>query len=434
MKKLIQSILLIVSIILISGCDVNNLQVPTSKPKIDPTLPVVDAQSIKTIPDMTDIAFEWRGSVDASVKGYHIYRSDMLEDGEQLRRVKSIKNRYVSHYIDSDLKPDTQYLYAISAFGDDDFESVASKSITVKTKPIFPSVSFITAIDQLPRQIKVLWRPHTNQRVKKYIIQRNDNKNLEWKTIDTVGPRLQAEYIDIKLGDSQEYSYRIISVTFDGIKSLPSKAVKGRTKPLPPMVSNIQATQDQLKQITLTWTPLEDIENIAFYNIYSSNSRDGLFSKLARAKATDNTYEHKIDNNGKEKFYKITTVDKVKLESSKKVNSVMGKTLDIPAQPIIKLAMIQDGEVILNWQAGDDRAVSYNIHKTVKESFFSMENTIIPNVTDVRFEDKDITRGITYEYSIEAVDSQGLVSEKTPPTSLTIPELVKPENASPTDN
>ena len=434
MKKLIQSILLIASIILISGCDVNNLQIPTSQPVINASLPVVDAESIKTISDMTDIAFEWKGSSDASVQGYHIYRSDMLQEGEHLRRVDTVKNRYVSHYIDDDLKPDTQYLYAVSTVGKNGTESVASQSVAVKTNPIFPSVSFITAIDQLPRQIKVLWRPHTSERVKKYIIQRNETNDLKWKNIETVSPRLQAEYIDTKLGDSEEYSYRIISVTFDGIKSLPSKEVKGRTKPLPLSVSNINASQDLPEKIILTWEPLENTEDLLYYTIYSSHSSNGIFYRLAQAKLTDNTFEDKIDDDGEERFYKITTMDKYNLESSKEVSATMGKTLDNPARPVIDLAMIKGNEVIINWQAGDNRTVAYNIHKTVKESFFSMENTIIPNVTDVRFEDKDITRGITYEYSIEAIDKYGLLSEKTPPTSLTIPELEKVDNASPANN
>jgi fibronectin type 3 domain-containing protein len=76
--------------------------------------------------------------------------------------------------------------------------------------------------------------------------------------------------------------------------------------------------------------------------------------------------------------------------------------------------------------AGDDRAVSYNIFKVRKSTWSRSEEKLIPNVEGLRFEDPDIARGVEYEYSIQAVDSNGLVSKKSEPTSLKLPKLEKP--------
>ncbi len=92
MKKLIQNILLIGSIIFISGCDNNNLSLPTDKPKIDESLPILDVATIKFIPDMTSIALEWKATDVHSVKGYHIYRANIQEEGQKLKRVATVKN------------------------------------------------------------------------------------------------------------------------------------------------------------------------------------------------------------------------------------------------------------------------------------------------------------------------------------------------------
>jgi hypothetical protein len=78
--------------------------------------------------------------------------------------------------------------------------------------------------------------------------------------------------------------------------------------------------------------------------------------------------------------------------------------------------------------SGDNRATSYNIIKTIRNGYFSSKKIVIPNIQGLKFEDKDILRGVTYEYSIEAIDTFGLKSEKTSATSITLPKLEKQVN------
>ena len=430
MKKLIQSIFLVVSIIFINGCEINNVSVPTSKPQISQNLPIIDVDNIKAISDMSTIALEWKGISEAGVYGYHIYRSNLNIDNQQLKRVATIKNKYSSHYLDNNLKPNTQYLYAISTIGARDTESVASQSISVDTKPRLKSVSFITSVSNLPRQIKVLWRPHSNPKVSKYIIERSIHGLSTFKKIKTIRKRLIVEYIDSELEDNTEYAYRIKAVTFDKIQSLDSAVTRARTKALPTSITNITATTDLPKMIKLNWIKPDNIQDIISYVIYVSNSKDGDFSKVVRLNSFNTTvWEHKVNKDDKVQFYKVTTIDKDNLESSKNISPIMGKTLGIPAQPVITLAMIQDGKIVLNWQAGDKRTVAYNIQKVIKNNFLSSQKKIISNVKDGRFEDQDILRGVTYSYKIEAIGQNGLISKQTPPTILTIPKLIKTTNA-----
>ena len=428
MKRLIQRTLLIASIILVSGCSLNDLSVPTSKPKINENLPTIDSATIKTIPDMTSVALEWKGEAIPQIKGYYIYRANTQVDGQKLSRIAHIENKYASHYLDTGLNPDTQYLYAISTIGTDDAESRSSQSNVVQTKPRFESVSFITAINKLPRQIKILWRPHSNERVSKYIIEKTNNKTPKWRKIASVKSRLQVEYIDRNLGDSKQYSYRIKAVTFDGIESQASKIVTAITKPLPPRVSELKASLNLARKIKLTWQPLDDISDIAFYQMYSSGSKNGFFTTIGQAAPDDDTYIDMVNDDGEVRYYKIITVDKDDLESSKDIVSSIGQTLDVPAQPVVTLAQIRGEETILNWTSNDNRAISYNIYKTIKEGMFSSKTIVIKNINDVRFEDKDIARGVTYKYSIQSIDENGLLSKRTPSVTLTIPKLEKIEN------
>ncbi|VAY88179.1 Putative fibronectin domain-containing lipoprotein [hydrothermal vent metagenome] len=386
------------------------------------------------ISEMSSVALEWKPvETTKNIYGYYVYRSNFIKDGQKLKRVATLNNKYTSHYLDIDLVPDTQYLYAISVIGKNDTESKASQSIEVITKPRLKSVSFITAVSQLPRQVKLLWRPHQNKRVDKYIIERLSPKDSKFKRIKTIKHRLQVEYIDKNLLDNSQYTYRVQVLTFDKIKSFYSQVVKATTKDIPNNITNIHATTNLPKIIKLRWEKPNNINNLKSYVIYASNRENSNFSKVTILNNVNITeFTHKIDYDNKKKFYKITTVDKDDLESSKKISPILGKTLAPPAPPIITAGTIKNNEVFLEWSAGDERAITYNIHKTIKKSFISRTTKIINNITSSSFNDKKVTRGITYIYTLEAVDKFGLVSRKTNSVILTLP-LQESSSATPTN-
>lgn len=407
--------------LLISGCNTANLSTP-EKPKIDDTLEVIDSSSIRSIPDMNGIAFEWRKVDDPRVIGYHLYRASMQDDGTKLKLVETIDNRYTTHYLDDDLEPNTKYIYKISSATKRDVESRTTNDYIVSTLPRFESVSFIQAISNLPRQIKIVWRPHTNERVEYYEIQRTTPATSEWEKIETIDGRLQAEFIDLKLEDNVIYKYRIIAHTFDGIASIPSEAVKAQTKPLPEGILSLNASKDLARKIVLNWQPSAS-EDVYKYNIYRSSNPQSGFSKIKSVESKVLTYNDFINENGKVYFYKISSVDKDGLESDLNVNSTMGSTLPKLNKPIITLAQIQGEKAILNWQSNDKRTKSYIIHKTVKESYFNSKTFKIEGITELRYEDKDIVRGVEYNYAIQAVDENGIVSDLTNNTLLVLPKL-----------
>lgn len=422
MTKLMRLISLTVLILLISGCtNQGNLSL-TKQPKIDETLEMVDFQSIKSISDMTAIAFEWRKVDDTRVIGYHFYRANMQEDGTKLKLIDTIKNKYVTHFLDEDLEPNTKYMYKISAATNGEVESRTTNDYIVSTLPRFESVSFIQAISNLPRQIKIVWRPHSNERVESYKIEKSSPETTKWKKIANIKGRLEAEFIDDDLEDNVVYNYKITALTFDDIESLPSEIVKAQTKPLPQGNLSLVATNNLPRKISLNWQASETAD-ITRYNIYRSTDSNSGFDIIKAVNAQTFLFDDFINEDGKVYFYKITAVDKDNLESDLNINSVMGITLSKLNKPIITLAQIQGERAILNWQAGDARAVSYNIIKTTKESFFKTKTSKIEGITDIRYEDQDIVRGTVYAYGIQAVDEFGIVSEITNKTELVLPKL-----------
>ncbi len=424
MTKLMQLTSLTVLILLVSGCSYkDNLLTPT-KPKVDETLEVVDSSSIRSISDINAIAFEWRKVDDPRVTGYYFYRANLEKDGGKLKLISTVKNKYTTHYVDEDLDSNTQYVYKISSATKNEVESRTTNNYIVKTLPKMEGVSFIQAISNLPKQIKIIWRPHSNERIESYKIYRTTPQTSEWDKLKTIDGRLQAEFIDGNLDNNVIYHYKIVAITFDGISSLPSKIVKAQTKALPAGILNLNISNNLPRKIKLNWQPSES-SDVVRYNIYRSYNTNSYFNNINSVDAQTLQFDDFINEDGKVYFYKVSSIDKDGLESDLSINSVMGVTLSKLNKPIITLAQIQGKRAILNWQAGDKRAVSYIIHKTIKENFLNSKTIKFEGINNLRFEDKDIVRGVEYSYSIQSVDKFGIVSKETNKAELVLPKLRK---------
>lgn len=422
MIKLMKVTSLTVLLFLFSGCTniFDNLNTPT-KPKINNSVETVDFNSIKSIPDMTSIGFEWQRSNDPKVVGYNFYRMDLQKDGKTLRLIKSIDNRYATHYVDKDLEPNTKYAYQISARLADGSESPTTDAYIAQTLQRLPAVEFVQAISDLPNRIKIIWRPHPDPRVQYYRIEKFNTTLNEWIYLKTINQRLSVEYIDTGLDNNTAYKYRVKAFTFNDVESATSKPVVAKTKPLPTGPSNVRASNNIPKKIFLAWdvSPTQDIIK---YDIHRSIYSSFGYKKVGTVNSNILEFTDKTDDDGRVYYYKVIAVGKDGLESSFDTTPIKGISLPKPAKPVLTLAQIQNNRAILNWKAGDNRAVSYNIEKKIKQNFFEYKLVKFNNITDTRFEDTDIVSGVEYKYTVQANDEFGLVSEKTNEASLTIPK------------
>jgi len=413
MKKLILSILSIVLILFVSGCQ--NILPKPPKVVIDSSMPMIT--SIRTLSDINKIALEWEPVYNDSIKGYYIYRSNPLKNNGKLKRIATINDKYVSHFVDTNLLPNKVYYYRMSTYSNNR-ESRPSEVVKAKTLPLPPSVSYIRAIAGLPHRIKIIWRPDSNPRIAQYIIQRNNLTNLKWKTIAVVNGRLNAEYIDKDLPDDKTFKYRIKVETYDNIVSLPSAVVKASTKPLPPVVQNVQASRNLPKIINITWNRVNQ-KDIAYYNVYRAITPYLFYTYVA--KTADNSFQDIINKDGVARYYKVTAVDDQGLESPKQENPVMGTTLSKPLSPVLTNVTLVGNSVKITWQPADNRAVKYIIIKKFTKDF-SEKIIKYTNIYNLVYIDKDIIPGKEYKYCIQAVDKNGIISNPTDYISIRIPK------------
>ena len=404
--------------LLFSGCATQ--PAPQAKVQIDPTLPTVSVNGY--IADMNAIAFEWKPIEDERVVGYYIYRSmpEAKESDNKLHRLTSIENRYSTHYVDTDVKPGMNYLYRFSSFNTQGHESQPSKTIQASTKALFPSVSYFKSVGNLPRMAKLLWRPHTNIKVNRYILERSTLQDPKWEEIATIEGRLQAEYIDSELEDNSVYKYRLLSVTYDGVVSTPSDIAKVITKPLPHPIKNLKASSNLPKKITISWDPSE-IADFSHYNIYRSSSADGHYEYYVKSK--ENSFIDTLKEDGVQYFYKVSAVDKDGLESKLQDVAVAGSTLTKPQTPSFLEASLQDNKVQLSWQQGDSRNVSYVLVKTTQLSWLKKSEEEIVNISTTHYVDINLKPHTLYSYQIIGVDEYGIRSNASKPVEIETEEL-----------
>ncbi len=382
--------------ILITGCA--NLT-PNKQPlKSNPNLPTV--KEFKAYPDRNAVALFW--SPVANMSGYYIQRYDFKH--KKWEEITTIKNPYKSIYVDTKLKPAHIYKYKIAAFNKEGIPSLA-KEVQTSTLPKLAPVIILEAKPLTKGSVKIIFRPHPNERVDEYIIQRFNDEKAKWENLDTLKPRLNVEYIDSGLKDGKIYKYRIFAKSFDDIKSLPSKPIAVSTFPKPPVVMNITATTNLPKKIVIKFSP---VTNAAYYKIYISNSPNGYFKFYK--KTTSTTFIDNIGKDGFIRYYKVTAVSPHGTESILSDSpAVMGETLPKPAAPIVSTNKMGN-EIEFIFTSPDNRAVRYLIIRKENLGFFkSSEKKFIANSN--RFTDI-INPKHSYEYKIYEVDKYGLISKK----------------------
>ncbi len=416
MRYLAKILSAIVLIFVFAGCEsVQSLSIP-SQPQINPSLP--QPQEIKAISDLTSIAFEWEPVLNPAVEGYIIYKGELNVDTGELGQLAKIDSRYSSHFVDTGLKPGTDYAYQIATYNQEGQISNKTAFMKYRTTSIEP-VSFVSAISNYPKQVKIIWRPHPNQKVNGYRIERNDASTIKWEKISQVNNRLLVEYIDTNLKDDHTYRYRVVATTYSGVDAPPSDTVEAKTKPLPATIESLSATNNLPKKITLNWNALQQ-KDIVHYKVYRSYFQVGPYFSIGTAEG--NFFDDDVNDDGKVFFYKVTGVDKDELEGNKQEYGVMGMTLAKPNRPHFASARIEDGKAVLKWDAGDERAVEYVVYKKTKDWF--SKPIRVTGIKGNSFVDNDIIPGIEYSYSIAAIDRFGIESEPTDETQLLLAKSI----------
>ncbi|EAL4137860.1 ferrous iron transporter A [Campylobacter upsaliensis] len=393
MRRFHLSICLASLTLLFSACSVAELTTP-KQTQLNESLPKV--QSLKSISDLSNVAFEWEPLYSENIQGFYLYRSSEKEP--QMKLVATIKDKFQTHYVDTKLESGTKYQYMMKTFNEQGHFSEEGQVIEIATQPRPEPLAFVQAITNLPERIKLIWRPHTDLRVNAYIIEKKKVEDKKFAKIGEVKNRLSAEFID-EVKANENFLYRVSALTFDGVQSEPSEVLNSTSKALPPEITHLSASNDLNGKIMLSWdAPV--YEDFSYFKIYATSSSFLPFTLLA--KTDKNSYEDIVQGAGESKQYKITMIDKDGLESPMPKKGVEGKTLGLPASPSIILAQITSEGIVLEWADNDNRAVEYEVKR-----YGGDQNAIFKGIKEKRLRDIKALAGVEYSYEVIAIDELG---------------------------
>ncbi len=419
MKLWIMTTFYAASLLVFSACSGVSPK-PKEDTVIDETLPVISLTKNGTVVDMKAIAFEWKSIKDHRVEGFYIYKKypSTQDSARKLEYYKTIESRFPTHFVDTDVMPDTKYSYAFKTFSKD-AEGRLSRVIVLNSLPALESVSWIHSITDMPRSAKIIWRPHNNQKVKSYIIERKTLEDKKWEEIAVLEGRLNAEYIDLDLKDNFIYNYRVRVYTFDDVTSSPSQIVKAVTKALPESITKITATKTLPKRIRLSWNKSQ-AKDFALYYLYRSQSINGPYELIATLH--NNRFEDKIGEDGKSYFYRVSVVDRDGLESKHEKLSIHGMTLAKPEAPAVVKANDLGNTVEITWNKIDSRSKTFIVRKSYKKSWIDTVTEDFEGIRGQRFVDKEVVPGSHYTYVVFGVDENGIKSEPSIEINITTKE------------
>ncbi len=394
--------------IFLVGCSHKNIGIGflSNNDKIDPSLPTISEMRI--LSDVTSIAFEWDLIQNPNlIKGFVLYQAN---PNGNAKKIATIKNSYSTHFVLDSLIPDTEYSFFIATIGLDNAVSQKSQAFKTKTSFIDP-IEKAYASKENAKSIKLIWSPHPNPSITKYIIQRASD-NGKFVNIATIKNRLLVEYFDENLSDGKEYSYRIIAQDFNGAKSLPSEVIIGQTRNKPKTIQSVQASTNLPKDIQLNWEAVPDVSK---YEIYFSETLEGNYRPLV--KVNKNFYTDKIGKDNVVRFYKVVAIDDNDIIGELPNGAARGNTLPPPPTPIITKGSIQKGYAYIEWEViNDERVKAYAVYRY--EGGKSTQPLRFANTIKNTFTDKEMQKGKRYIYKVVSVDANGNESESSSEVEL----------------
>lgn len=259
----------------------------------------------------------WSPHKDPRVTGYLLEKRTNNGEWKELTK---INDRLLVEYLDKDLQDGQSNEYRIAAFNINKSLSLPTMGVvaTTKQKPA-PATNF-RATNNIANQIQLTWTPSTSNEVVSYTILRSSIFGTYSKLVSLDSSI--STYVDSIDDVGKEYQYKIIAYDKDGIDSIETGPVTGRSlsKPNPPTITYAQIEGDA---VVIRWDPNEP--RAREYVVYKESS---IFSEILRYnKVLTPEFIDREIRPGEQYTYSVGTLDEHGIESdrSKKVNLELPK-------------------------------------------------------------------------------------------------------------
>lgn len=220
-------------------------------------------------------------------------------------------------------------------------------------------------------------------------------------------------FIDSGVSFNTTYYYRVVA-TYAGIDSVPSQQVSA--KPVVPAPVSVRAEDTgEGRSIKVTWERPDPGLVLAF-DVYRSTNVASAGSRIA-SRVSGTEYMDRSASSGTAYYYRVRSVNTGNVQSAdSSVASALASALEA-ARPVLSGGADRAGGVSLSWTKPPDAVVSaYRVYRSQSESElgeFRLETTARS------FVERDLPRGTTYYYRVQALAAGRVASESEPVRATT---------------
>jgi uncharacterized protein len=289
--------------------------------------------------------------------GYSLYAAD--QSGEVARAMALLAE-------DESFDPNDQYQYVVKPYTDPNEDSVPMERAFVAVDPsVTFSLPIIETLEATPgdKSVVLRWRKEGLTKIfNSYVVEKSENLAGPYDVVSGAGVVSMANdnqdaysyFSNILAENKKPYYYRVAGHSPFGLLSDPSTPIEviGVPPPLENAQPYITKTEEIAKGVLrLTWEfPDSKINNIKGFDVYKSETVDGIFTKINPIRFNPIRRWFEDDKLKSAAYYIVKVIDENDYEISSM--TVLGQLKDNtpPAKPNgIKCSATKDGKVTIEW-------------------------------------------------------------------------------------
>lgn len=369
----------------------------------------------------TAVLLSWRyapylGDPDDIVIGFHVYREEPARavpvrlTGTPLLR----DERAVAEFLDTAVVTGVEYGYSVRAVdlgGSESGMSTTATAMVVDRTP--PAVPTGLRAEPGDGRVQLEWLSATAPDLAGYHVERGTGLDRPFLRLTSAPlPAAAPFFTDTTVIGGTQYFYRIVAVDAAGNESRPGNALSAlpldRTPPDPPVGVLVEVAD---RQLVIRWSvsPSADVKG---YYVYRGGGEDRLVRLVEQpvtgTEFTDAGYAGAGLEPGEPYNVRVTAVDHSYNESDPVTASAVLPDDEPPSPPTAFTARSHQGRWIeLSWSASAALDVArYVLSRQTAGGVGEAVDSVSASAPRV-LRDSTVERGLTYLYSLTAVDSAG---------------------------
>lgn len=389
----------------VSGVDVLGNESPLSdavKIEIKDAVPPPAVSHLIAKKDKATVQLNWEPVTGKDCIGYNIYRNS-TSDTTFKKINTSLLATGTKQFLDPVLAEGAVYAYyvqSIDAAGNTTHSRMSKAFMPDQTPPAKPQA--LKGMPQ-PGSIRLVWNKNNEADLQGYYIYRATTRNPDYFNLLNREPLTQNSYIDtLPAIAKNEFVYYIQAVDKSYNKSEYSDMavlhLPDTTAPHAPYLREVAYTSHA---VHLRWQKPE--ADVIAYDIYK---REGTaadrFNKLNRSPVKDLVFTDSAIDENKTFYYQVRAIDAAGNNSPPSVIHSIFIEYDTTALTVVENTKAvynsRDSSVLINWTSRSKNVHGYVIYR--RESGDDNFEAVSPVITTIRYLNKDIEPGKSYQYFV----------------------------------